>query len=177
MFNWEVEWNCRAESMNANDTGATGKIAEEVIRQWLRRNAVCVSVVNGISPQGKIDGTISRKTGVSRRRASYEIKTACGELNNIDHAQYIFYCVEVIPGANLSELFHVFTREQFHEMLSGYPGRGQLLKINNQRGTVHIQSFRSAGRPKASAPIRAYLDSVCATMPTLEEWEAEFGGR
>ncbi len=174
MFDWNVEWDYREEMSNPEDRGRVGKIAEEVVRQWLRRNAVWAASVEHVTPQGKADGNINRTVDGKRRRTTYEIKTACGELDNVDKAQYIMYCIEVVPGADLSQLFHVFTREQFHAMLAGYPGRGKLLKTNSKRGTVHIQSFRSAGRPKASLPIREYLDSVCATMPTLAEWETMF---
>lgn len=164
---WSNEWANRWNETNEQDRGRVGRVAEMVIRQWLRRNSTVSSHVGKIAAQGRTDVTVTR----GKNRARLEIKTACGEIGDIGRSQYVAYCSEVFSGSDLSTAFHVFTVAQFREMLASYPGRGQLTKINSQRGTVNIQSFYSAGRPKASKPIREYLDSVCESMPTLKQWE------
>ena len=70
----------------------------------------------------------------------------------------------------------VFTIAEWKTFINGYGGRGQFVKIDSQRGTAHIQSFRSAGRPKASKPIRAYIDERCNEQPLLIDWLEELRG-
>ena len=103
-----------------------------------------------------------------------EIKQACGELPT-EGGKWLFvvYCPEVDFSVDPREQGAVFTRDEWAEFLGGYDGRGQFLKWDSQRGKGHIQSFRSAGRPKASVPIRKYIDRVCESMPTLGEWLSE----
>ena len=174
---WAAEWDSRESGYKAGDTGKNGDIAEMVIRSWLRRCSSVKSTVNSVAAQGRTDVRVTRTVDGVTRRYTLEIKTACGEIGDIAKSHYVAYCPEVFPGKNLSQIFHVFTREEFQEMLASYPGRGKILRTNTKRGTVHIQSFRSSGRPSASAPIRAYLDECCARMPTLAQWERQISQR
>lgn len=174
---WAAEWNSRESGYKAEDTGKNGDIAEMVIRSWLRRYSSVRSEINSVAAQGRSDVRVTRTVRGITHRYTLEIKTACGELSDIAKSQYVAYCPEVFPGEDLSQIFHVFTREAFREMLESYPGRGKILRLNAKRGTVHIQSFRSSGRPSASRPIRAYLDECCARMPTLAQWEQQISQR
>lgn len=126
------------------------------------------------------DGAIIRKairsafsdTKVGNYR--FEIKSACGELPEGNKWHYVIYTAEVDLDADPLEVGAVFNREEWDEFLGGYPGRGAFLverwDSKHLFRKSHIQSFRSAGRPKASKPIREYIDTVCESMMTLGEF-------
>lgn len=98
-----------------------------------------------------------------------EIKSACGELPQGNY-DTVLYCPEVDYNQPLTAQVFVFTRDEWDEFLGGYTGRGSFLRVDSARGKAHIQSFRSAGRPKASKPIRDYIDAVCLGQPTLGDF-------
>lgn len=100
-----------------------------------------------------------------------EIKSACGELptGNFDT---VLYAPIVDYTRPLAEQVYVFTHDEWDAFLSGYTGRGSFLRVDSARGKAHIQSFYGSEtvRPKASKPIRAYIDAVCSGQPTLGDF-------
>ena len=100
-----------------------------------------------------------------------EIKSACGELPTGNY-DTVLYAPIVDYTKPLTEQVFVFTRDEWDAFLSGYTGRGSFLRIDSARGKAHIQSFYGSEtvRPKASKPIRAYIDAVCSGQPTLGDF-------
>ena len=140
----------------ASHSGFDGDVLEMAVSYY------CTHRVKSGIRSGEIDMK-------SRRWGKVEIKSACGELptGNFDT---VLYCPEVDYNKPLVAQVVVFTRDEWEAFLSGYEGRGAFLRVDSERGKMHIQSFRSAGRPKASKPIREYIDAVCSGQPKLEDF-------
>lgn len=155
---------------NANDSGAIGKAFECAIREYLSGRSV-----SGVKAQGKADAYFSFKVEGKRKQVTVEIKTACGEVEMADRSQFIIYCPEVDVNTEAEAQGYVFTREEWRAFLNGYTGRGAFLR-HSSRGHDHIQSFRSAGRPKASKPIADYIWATCKAQPTVEVWKKSLRG-
>jgi hypothetical protein len=145
------------------DSGVDGKAFEVAIRSYIMgRN------VKAVKGQGKTDIRFS----LDGKRYTCEIKSACGELNGTESAQFVIYCPNVDIWFPAELQGYVFTREQWADFLNGYTGRGKFLRYDSKRGKYHIQSFYVSEeiRPKASKPIAAYIESVLFDMPTVEEF-------
>lgn len=149
---------------NEADTGRFGKAFE-----CATRSALSGRRVDHIKEQGKHDAYFSFKVGEKRKQVTVEIKTACGEIATAHKSQFIIYCPEVNPELDCMEQGAVFTREEWTAFVNGYTGRGSFTRVNS-RGELHIQSFRSTGRPKASKPIADYIWESCLSQPTVAEW-------
>lgn len=148
---------------NNQDSGLEGKAFEVAIRSYImNRN------VKAVKGQGKTDIRFS----LDGKRYTCEIKSACGELDGTDKAQFVIYCSNVDIDFPAELQGYVFTREQWQEFLSGYTGRGKFLRYDSKRGSYHIQSFyvSEAVRPKASKAIARYIEEVLFDMPTVEEF-------
>lgn len=154
----------------AKDTGVNGRAFEMSIREYFSGRPV-----KGVKAQGKRDAYFTFKTEGGRKKRTVEIKTACGIIDTIETAQYIVYCPEVDIFTPAELQGYVFSREQWVTFVNGYTGRGQFTRVNS-RGEKHIQSFRSATRPKASKPIADYIWNSCFDMPTVAEWVAMLRG-
>ena len=177
------------------DDGAKGKSAEIAVKYFINPN----SKMNGfVTPQAKPYDIFVRE---NRKQANTEIKTACGELAIIDElsesvaemissvypkSTYIIYCPEVVDNIPMEKQFFVFSRDAFIDMLESYNGRGSIVRIktptNNteysERGAyrLSIQSFKSEGRPNASAKIAEHIWDCCYNQPTVEQWIQEREG-
>ena len=177
------------------DDGARGKSAEIAVKYFINPN----SKMNGfVTPQAKPYDIFVRE---NKKQANTEIKTACGELAIIDElsesvaemissvypkSTYIIYCPEIDDNIPMEKQFFVFSRDAFVDMLESYDGRGSIVRIktptNNteysERGAYRLsfQSFRSEGRPKASAKIAEHIWDCCYNQPTVEEWLEEREG-
>lgn len=151
------------DARNALDSGARGKAFEIAIRSYLAQR-----YVSKVKPAGKKDGW----TTYNGKKVDYEIKTACGEIETADRSKLIIYCPEVDIDFEAELQGYVFTREEWRAFVNGYTGRGSFIRVDKKRGHDHIQSFRSEGRPKASQPIRDYIDAVCFDQPVVADvWE------
>lgn len=119
--------------------------------------------------QGCYDGCLKAADG---KRYSVEFKTACGNIRDTLRAQVIVYCILLDPDLPPQDQGRVFTREEWQALLDGYTGRGNLIRLDSKTGDPHIQSFYGSEtvRPKASKPLRAYLDAACLHQPTFREW-------
>lgn len=155
---------------NEKDSGAIGKAFECAIREYLSGRAV-----QRVKAQGKVDAYFSFTCDDKRRKVTVEIKTACGEIETCDRSQFIIYCPEVATDCDAEAQGFVFSREQWKAFVNGYTGRGSFTRTSS-RGHLHIQSFRSEGRPKASKPIAEYIWATCSELPTVEDWKAELRG-
>ena len=177
------------------DDGAKGKSAEIAVKYYINPN----SKMNGfVTPQAKNFDIFVRE---NKKQANTEIKTACGELAIIDEpsesimemissvypkSTYIIYCPEIDDNIPMEKQFFVFSRDEFIAMLESYDGRGSIVRIktptNNteysERGKyrLSIQSFKSEGRPNASAKIANHIWDYCYNQPTVEQWIQEREG-
>lgn len=144
------------------DTGRFGDAFELAMRSYISRRR-CTKVKR----QGAEDIRFSK----DGKRYTCEVKSACGEIEDAEKAQYVIYCPNVDPDFPAESQAYVFTREQWVAFLNGYTGRGQFTKWDS-RGHLHIQSFYVSEdvRPKASKPIAAYIESVLFDLPTADEF-------
>lgn len=151
---------------DSNDFGAIGKAFEIAIRSYIMGRRV-----NAVKAQGKTD----IKFTFDGSRHTCEIKTACGDIAQAERNQFVIYCMNVDPDYPAEFQGYVFTREQWHEFVNGYTGRGQFTRLNKARGTVQIQSFYVSEdiRPKASKAITRYIESVLFEMPTVADFFEE----
>lgn len=147
----------------AEDSGLFGKAFETGIRSYIMRRKV-----TKVKQQGKTDIRFTYEG----KRYYCEIKSACGELDGTDKADFIIYCptVDVLFPAELQG--YVFTNAQWQDFITGYTGRGQFIRHDAKKGHDHIQSFyvSETVRPKASKPIARYIESVLFDMPTVEDF-------
>lgn len=139
------------------DSGLDGKASECAIKSYILRREIL-----SVSPAGEPDLVVRYKG----QDASIEIKTGCCKTLDSMNADLVIYAPELDLTQPLEWQAYIFTKAEWHKFLNGYTGRGQLLKNDYDR---HIQSFRSEGRPNASAPIREYIDTVCFDQPILED--------
>lgn len=147
-----------------SDSGKYGKAYEMALREYFSgRKSIRVK------PQGKFDAYVTFWIGDSRKEVTVEIKTACGDIATAHKSQFIVYCPEVRTDREPEMQGYVFSREEWREFVNGYTGRGAFTRVDKV-GRKHIQSFRSAGRPKASRPIAEYIWAVCESKPTAAEW-------
>lgn len=160
-----------AKYTNEKDSGRIGKAFELATREYLSGREQ-----TAVRAQGKVDAYFSFKTESGRKSVTVEIKTACGCIDTADKSQYIIYCPEVDETTAAEAQGFVFSRDEWKDFVEGYEGRGAFLKVDSQRGTKHIQSFRSANRPKASKPIAEYIWDKCYDQPTVEEWKEMMRG-
>lgn len=146
-----------------SDSGRYGDAYELAIRYYLTGRRW-----KTVKRQGASDIT---KT-FNGEKYRIEIKTACGELNDSYDAPYVIYCADVDPNFPAEEQGYVFTNAEWNAFLNGYTGRGKFIRTGSN-GKDHIQSFRSATRPKASKPIAEYIESILFDMPTVAEFFGE----
>lgn len=177
------------------DDGAKGKSAEVALKNYINPNS---KIKGYVTPQAKNFDIFVMENG---KRANIEIKTACGELAIIDElsesitemissvypkSTYIAYCPEVVDNIPMEKQFFMFSRDEFIAMCESYSGRGSIVRIktptnnteSSERGKYRLsfQSFRSEGRPKASAKIAGHIWDWCYNQPTVEEWLREREG-
>lgn len=145
------------------DSGLNGKAFECAIKSYITGREILA-----VSPAGEPD-LIARYKG---QEVSIEVKNGCCKTLDSMNADIVIYAPELDLTQPLEWQAYIFTKAEWHAFLNGYKGRGQLLKDDYDR---HIQSFRSEGRPKASAPIREYIDTVCFDQPILEDELDNFG--
>ena len=156
---------------NERDSGRNGKAYELAVREYLSGKAQ-----KKVKAQGKADAYFTFDLDGKRKSVTVEIKTACGVIDTAHKSQFIIYCPEVDVDESPEVQGYVFSRQEWVDFVNGYTGRGSFVKVDSQRGQAHIQSFRSASRPKASKPIAEYIWNSCFDQPTVEEWKAELRG-
>lgn len=147
-----------------NDSGKYGKAYEMALREYFSHRKTL-----RVKPQGKFDAYVTFWIEGTKKEVTVEIKTACGDIGTADKSQFIAYCPDVDVSKEPELQGYVFTRAEWREFVNGYTGRGAFTRVDKV-GRKHIQSFRSAGRPKASRPIAEYIWAVCKSKPTAAEW-------
>lgn len=167
-----------------NDSGAQGKALEIALRYYIQP----ASKRNGhVTPNNTNYNDLRMRVDNERgkRYSRIEIKSACGELgitdsvedlpNLLKGADYVLYAPEIDSSIPMEEQTFVFTRSEFIAFITGYPGRGQLLRVKpatNGGTRVSFQSFYSESRPKASKPISEYIWDTCYEQSTVSQWLA-----
>lgn len=176
-------YRCEMAKKSKIDDGAKGKSAEIALKNFINPNS---KIKGYVTPQAKAYDIFVRE---NRKQVNIEIKTACGELAIIDElndsimemissvypkSTYIAYCPEVDDDIPMEKQFFMFSRDEFIAMCESYNGRGSIVRIKTPTNTsayrLSFQSFRSNGRPKASARIADHIWDCCYNQPTIEEW-------
>ena len=182
-------YRCEMAKKSKIDDGAKGKSAEIALKNFINPNS---KIKGYVTPQAKAYDIFVRE---NRKQVNIEIKTACGELAIIDElndsimgmissvypkSTYIAYCPEVDDNIPMEKQFFMFSRDEFIAMCESYDGRGSIVRIKTPTNTsayrLSFQSFRSEGRPKASAKIADHIWDYCYNQPTVEEWLEEREG-
>lgn len=146
------------------DNGKIGKAYEMALREYFAHRKS-----GRVKPQGKIDAYVSFWIEGMKKEVTVEIKTACGDIATAHKSQFIIYCPDVDITIEPEKQGYVFSRAEWLDFVNGYTGRGSFTRVDKV-GRKHIQSFRTAGRPKASKPIAEYIKSACEKQPTAENW-------
>lgn len=157
---------------NEKDCGALGKIYECAVRE-----SAAGHIVTAVKPSGVVDMYITYKdpnTG-KRKKISCEIKTACGEIDVKIKPQLMLYCPEVNGDIDPLKQCFVFSRDEWYTFVTGYPGRGAMLRYDRKRDKYHIQSFFCSTRPKASKALSEYIWDSCYNRPSLSEYLVTLG--
>lgn len=152
-----------SKCQNVRDCGIAGDAFECAIRSYIMRRRVL---------RVKRQGAEDIKFSYDGKRYTCEIKSATGECETCEEAQYIVYAPVVDTEFPAELQGYVFTREQWVEFLNGYPGRGKFLRYDSKRDHWHIQSFyvSETVRPKASKPIADYIWGFVDELPTVQEF-------
>ena len=154
------------EGRDNADDGLLGKTIEVAIRSYIMGRRV-----TAVKQQGKTDIRFTWQG----KRYYCEIKSACGELDGCDRADYVIYCPTVDPTEPAEWQSYVFSHDEWLDFVTGYPGRGAFIRHDSKRGHDHIQSFyvSETCRPKASKPIANYIAEVMFNATNLEDFFAE----
>ena len=172
------------------DDGKKGKSAEIAIKKYINPNSLISDLVTAQSRN--YDIFLRDENG---KQLNIEIKTACGELANLDNlddsiqtmlesvypkSTYIVYCPEIADNILLENQFFVFTRDEFITLCESYQGKGQILRtktVSNSTETsekgiyrLSFQSFFSATRPTMSKKLANHIWDCCYNQPTVKEW-------
>lgn len=164
-----------------DDDGAKGKAFEISLKTYKNPNALNNNKVTKSNVR-YADTTYSNKAQ-GYNKVKIEIKSGCGELGITDHvddldsllknADYIVYAPEINDSIPMEKQGFVFSRNEFMSFITGYTGRGQLLRTKEATtggSRVSLQSFYSNSRPKASKKLADYIWDACYEMPTFEQW-------
>lgn len=169
-------------------TGSTGKLMDYCVRDYLMAHGVSSENDVRCRHQDKADAIVY----VHGKRYSFEVKTACGAViygkgltkddiiaeNIYPKTNYIVYAAEVsyISNGNFPDLFLVFTREQFIQMLeeTGKKGLQSSLKVGKKGGQIEIQPWATKN---CSARLNKFYDWVDDhAIPTLAEFHKALRG-
>lgn len=157
--------NYFVELLNAphadNDDGYKGDCFEKAIRY-----AITGTKPTYVRGQGKPDIMTTKIIGT---KATVEIKTANGELDDSFDKDLIIYCPWVDENVNPLEQAFVFDNATWLEMLDddNYPSRGKVKRLS--RGKWHIQEFyvSSEIHPKQSKKLADYIWDYCYEQSIL----------
>lgn len=150
-------------------SGRNGNATEMAVKSYLSGHKVTT-----VRKQGKFDAFVTFPVEVGKRSyVTLEVKTACGRIDHAPESQYIAYWPEPMADCEVESSVVVFSREEWLTFVNGYKKPSAFVRVNQETGYTHIQSFRgllSGARPKASLPIAEYIYEACAKQPTLEDW-------
>ena len=169
-------------------TGSTGKLMDYKVRDFLMAHGVSTEADIRCRHQDKDDVTLY----IHGKRVAFEVKTACGAVmygrnltkdditaeNIYPKMNYIVYAAEVayITESNFSEMFFVFTRDQFVQMLeeTGKHGLQSSLKVGKKGGQIEIQPWATKACCARLGKFYDWIDNN--GVPTLEEFRSELRG-
>jgi hypothetical protein len=153
------------------DDGKIGKCWELAVREYVQPRS---------GRTGKVSHNYTWYADMKKRATDgsywkFEIKSACGELDNIDKADFIIYCPEVDLNILPEKQGFVIPVNDFLQLMEGvgYSGKGQVTRLKSTRtGKIvkSFQSFFSNGRPKASKKLADYIWDFCYNYPVVEEF-------
>ncbi len=150
---WETLSKCMLYFFKESDCGKYGKIFEIIIKLYLNgyRGNSCI-----VSPKGKVDVTYKGKR--------IEVKSNCGELDDIRKSEYVVYTMDNEAEVNTPQYARVLPVDSFMYVLESI----NLIRTKTNKGYVKttIQSYKNS--KKRSALFENLL--VTASQP-LENWK------
>lgn len=167
---------CKKNQLEKNDTGANGKIADVLCREYVVKRLYS-NDIKARKPSKK-DCTFKGKDG---KMHNIEFKTGCGALayeydsdvieieKLLPDVEYIGYNPEFFDNMPIEKQFFIMTRDDFFKMLMSYNDKKPLtwLKLNKSRRQVNIQTFTNSNKKYN------YLLDCLFNFPTLEEFIKE----
>lgn len=159
------------KNYDLSDDGRIGKSWELAVREYVQPRS---------GRTGKVSHNYTWYSDMKKKSESgnywkFEIKSACGELDNIDKADFIIYCPEVDIHILPEKQGFVIPTSDFLQLLEGvgYSGKGQITRQKTSTSgkiVKSFQSFYSNGRPKASKKLADYIWDFCYNYPVVEEF-------
>lgn len=167
---------CKRNRLEKNDTGADGKIADVLCREYVVKRLYSTDV--RARKASKKDCTFKGKDG---KMHNIEFKTGCGALayeydldvieieKLLPGVEYICYNPEFCDNMAIEKQFFVMSRNDFFEMLVSYDERKPTtwFKLNKSRRQVNIQTFTNSNKKYD------YLLEYLFDFPTLENFIKE----
>lgn len=167
---------CKRNKLEKNDTGADGKIADVLCREYVVKRLYSTDVK--ARKASKKDCTFKGNDG---KMHNIEFKTGCGALayeydsdvveleKLLPDVEYIGYNPELCDNMPVEKQFFIMTRNDFFEMLISYNDKKPMtwFKLNKSRRQVNIQTFTNSNK-KCD-----YLLECLFSFPTLEEFIKE----
>lgn len=170
---------CKRNKLEKNDTGADGKIADVLCREYVVKRLYSNDVK--ARKASRKDCTFKGKDG---KMHNIEFKTGCGALayeyddEFIDverlllNVEYFAYNPEYCDNMKVQEQFFIMTRDEFIDLLMSYNEKKPMtwFKLNKTYRQVNIQEFKNSNKKYD------YLLNALYECPTLEQFITEMKG-
>lgn len=167
---------CKRNKQEKNDTGANGKIADVLCREYVVKRLYSTDVK--ARKASKKDCTFKGNDG---KMHNIEFKTGCGALaygydsdvieieKLLLDVEYIAYNPEYCDDMQVQEQFFVMTRDEFIDLLMSYNAKKPMtwFKLNKNYRQVNIQEFKTSNKKYD------YLLECLFDFPTLENFIKE----
>lgn len=167
---------CKRNKQDKNDTGADGKIADVLCREYVVKRLYSTDVK--ARKASRKDCTFKGNDG---KMHNIEFKTGCGALayeydldvieveKLLPDVEYIAYNPEFCDNMPVEKQFFVMSRNDFFEMLMSYSDKmpHTWFKLNKSRRQVNIQTFTNSNKKYD------YLLECLSDFPTLENFIKE----
>lgn len=170
---------CKRNKLEKNDTGADGKIADVLGREYVVKRLYSNDVK--ARKASRKDCTFKGKDG---KMHNIEFKTGCGalayeyddEFIDVDrlllNVEYFAYNPEYCDNMKVQEQFFIMTRDEFIDLLMSYNEKKPMtwFKLNKTYRQVNIQEFKNSNKKYD------YLLNALYECPTLEQFITEMKG-
>lgn len=147
------------------DAGLYGRAFECAVKSYMLNREILA-----VSASGEPDAVVIYKG----KSCTVEIKCGQGKMRDTWNADLVVYAPELDPTQPLEWQAHLFTAEEWRTFMTGYTGRGHLLKPGDP--DQRIQPFWTEAKQKGSKPIAEYINAVCFETAVLEDEADNFGG-
>ena len=161
---------------NELDDGKIGKITEIIARHLINPT----SKRFGVTPQNTWYNDIKFFDKATNTYKKAECKTACGELQNINTSDFMFYCPTIQSNIKIEQQLFVIPTMEFLEIMQGYNIKSNLVYTGKQivrekmstsgNKVISFQSFYCETRLKASQKLAEFIWNCCYSYPTLKQY-------